>query len=35
MLLHKFGHAPVNWDEIYKEIFTQANNFTKHCVVQQ
>lgn len=30
MLLAKFGYPPVNRDEVYKEIFAQAENFKKH-----
>ena len=30
MLLHKFGYPPVNRDEVYKEIFEQAENFKKN-----
>ena len=30
MLLAKFGYPPVSRDEIYKEIFTQAENFKKN-----
>jgi type I restriction enzyme R subunit len=30
MLLAKFGYPPVNRDEVYKEIFEQAENFKKN-----
>jgi type I restriction enzyme R subunit len=32
MLLARFGYPPVNRDEVYKEIFTQAENFKKNRV---
>jgi type I restriction enzyme R subunit len=32
MLLAKFGYPPVSRDEVYKEIFEQAENFKKHRV---
>ena len=32
MLLARFGYPPVSRDEVYKEIFTQAENFKKHRV---
>nr|WP_320166300.1 type I restriction endonuclease subunit R [uncultured Methylophaga sp.] len=31
LLLHKFGYPPVDHDEVYKEIFTQAENFKKNA----
>lgn len=30
MLLAKFGYPPVNRNEVYKEIFEQAENFKKN-----
>ena len=30
LLLAKFGYPPVDQDEVYKEIFEQAENFKKH-----
>jgi type I restriction enzyme R subunit len=30
MLLAKFGYPPVSRDEVYKEIFEQAENFKKN-----
>lgn len=30
MLLAEYGYPPVNRDEVYKEIFEQAENFKKH-----
>lgn len=30
LLLHKFGYPPVDRDEVYKEIFEQAENFKKN-----
>jgi len=32
MLLARFGYPPVNRDEVYKEIFSQAENFKKNRV---
>ncbi|MBQ4849833.1 type I restriction endonuclease subunit R [Pseudoalteromonas sp. MMG012] len=32
MLLHRFGYPPVSRDEVYKEIFAQAENFKKNRV---
>ena len=32
MLLARFGYPPVNRDEVYKEIFAQAENFKKNRV---
>lgn len=32
LLLHKFGYPPVSRDEVYKEIFEQAENFKKNRV---
>ena len=32
MLLAMFGYPPVSRDEIYKEIFAQAENFKKNRV---
>ncbi|WP_417535363.1 type I restriction endonuclease subunit R [Methylophaga sp.] len=31
LLLHQFGYPPVDRDEVYKEIFTQAENFKKNA----
>jgi type I restriction enzyme R subunit len=33
MLLAKFGYLPVSRDEVYKEIFEQAENFKKNRAV--
>ncbi|WP_443093364.1 type I restriction enzyme endonuclease domain-containing protein [Halovibrio variabilis] len=30
MLLAKYGYPPVDRDEVYKEIFEQAENFKTH-----
>lgn len=30
MLLARFGYPPVSRDEVYKEIFAQAENFKKN-----
>lgn len=30
MLLHQDGYPPVDRDEVYKEIFEQAENFKRH-----
>jgi len=32
LLLHKYGYPPVDRDEVYKEIFEQAENFKKNRV---
>jgi len=33
LVLAKFGYPPISRDEVYKEIFEQAENFKKHRVV--
>ncbi len=34
MLRAKFGYPPVNRDEVYKEVFEQAENFKKNRVAK-
>lgn len=35
MLLAQHGYPPVDQDEVYKEIFEQAENFKKYCTAQE
>lgn len=32
LVLSKYGYPPVTHDEVYKEIFEQAENFKKYAV---